>query len=321
MISIHRLTYAGYSSEDFDLCCQLSFDSDNGETSTFLSRDAVMSETYRGDIQRTHSYKYTETLAPTITFIDRNFGDFDFERQRKIIKWLTSKDTPSFVSIYHDDSEVISYEILGAFTEISTYKLGNGRVVGFQCVLTSVSPFAFSPLHIVTHDFSNPLYNKIIINVETDDPQNAIYPRIAIQQDGSNIITINHEMSDADIVEGTVYKYDDIYYWVDVEGVKHQSTNNTSGFDTTSTSIKNIHTDDSGNTTVFDSLVKNNVKGEKVVLDGANRVVSSSSTGRIFGDDFSWRWIPFYEGKNELSFVSNCIATITWREPIKCGEF
>jgi hypothetical protein len=121
-------------------------------------------------------------------------------------------------------------------------------------------------------------------------------------------------------VEGSVFKYGSNYYWVDSEGVKHTSTNNASGFETTSVFIRNIHTDDKNNVNVFDTLVKKNVKGETVVLDGANRVVSSTST-RIFGDDFSWDWTPLYEGKNELSFIGNCTVTIEYRTPIKCGDF
>ena len=189
MISVHRLIYNSYSSKDFDLCCQLAFDSDSGETSAFLSREAVASETHRGDFKRVSSYKYSESFAPTITFIDKNFGDFDFDRQRKILKWLTSKDTASFLTVYHDDSEVVSYEILGGFTEIQTYKMGNGRVVGFTAVFESIAPWAFSSLYTISKDVSNPLDNKIIINLETDDPQNAVYPRITIQQDSNtNVI-------------------------------------------------------------------------------------------------------------------------------------
>lgn len=332
MISIHRLIYNGYSSEDFDLCCQLAFDSDNGEGNSYLSREAIASETYRGDFKRVSSYKYSESLAPTITFIDKDFGNFDLERQRKILKWLTSKDAISFLTVYHDDSEVVSYEILGGFTEIQTYKLGNGRVVGFTAVFESIAPWAFSPLQTITKNVSSPTDNKITINLETDDPQSAVYPRITIQQDSTtNIITINHEMGDKDTwVEGSVFKYGNNFYWVDAKGVKHTSTSDTSGFDTTSVSIRNIHTDDYGEVTAFDTLVKNNIKGEKIILDGANRVVSNyiiDESGkeivgtRIFGDDFSWNWIPLYEGKNELSFVGNCIVTIQFRYPIKCGEF
>lgn len=322
MISVNRINYAGYSSQDFDLTTCLSFDSDSGDMGAFLNREAVSSESYRGDFRRVHNYKYSEVLAPTLTFIKNNFEDFTMEEQRRVLKWLTSKDTVSFLTIYHDDSEVVSYEILGGFTEIQTYKLGNGRVVGFKAIFESISPWAFSSLQTITKNVSSPTDNKIIINLETDDLQSAVYPRITIQQDSTtNIIAIDHAMGDTDIwVEGSVFKYDNNFYWVDDKGVKHTSTTNTSELQTTSVSIRNTYTDDIGKVSTFDTLVKNNTKGEKVVLDGANRVVSSSST-RIFGDDFSWNWIPLYEGKNELSFVGNCTVMVEYRYPIKCGEF
>lgn len=332
MISVNRINYSGYSSQDFDLICDLSFDSDDGETSTYLSREAVASETYRGDFKRVTSYKYSEVLAPKITFIDKDFGEFDAERQRKILKWLTSKDTASFVTIYHDDSEVISYEILGAFIDIQIYKNGNGRAVGIVATFESISPWAFSPLQTITKDVSKPDDNKITINLETDDLQSAVYPRITIQHGNSNIITVNRAMGDQDNwVEGSVFYDGDKYYWFDSKNNERiTSTDNTSELETTSVSIRNVYTRDNDDVSTFDALVKNNVIGEKVVLDGANRVISNyfmdesgkeTAGSRIFGDDFSWNWIPLYEGKNELSFVGNCTVTVEFRYPIKCGEF
>jgi hypothetical protein len=261
-------------------------------------------------------------LAPTLTFIKDNFEDFTMEEYRKVLRWLTSKDTASFLTVYHDDSDVISYEILGGFTEINTHKEGSGRIVGITAVFESVAPWAFSPLQTITKDVSNPSDNKITINLETDDVQSAVYPRITIQPGNTNIITINHAMTDSDDwVEGSVFKYGNTYYWIDDKGVKHNSTTNSSGIQTTSVSVKNTHTDDYGNISVFDALVKKNGASEKVVLDGANRVVSSSSESRIFGYDFSWDWIPLYDGNNELSFIGNCTVTIEYRTVIKCGEY
>ena len=322
MIAINRCTYAGYSSQDFDLITCLSFDGDSGDVGAYLNRESVSSESYRGDFKRVHSYKYQDVLAPTLTFIKEGFADFTAEDQRKVLKWLTSKDTASFLTVYHDDTEVISYEILGGFAEINTYKAGSGRVVGITAVFESVAPWAFSQLYTITKDVSNPADNKITINLETDDPQSAVYPRITIKQSSlTNIIEIDHAMGSSDNwVEGSVFKYGSNYYWVDSDGEKHTSATNTSNLDTTSVAIRNIHTDYFGKVNAFDTLVKNNVKGETVVLDGANRVVSSSSA-RIFGDDFSWKWTPLYEGKNELSFVGNCTVTVEFRHPIKCGEF
>ena len=126
-------------------------------------------------------------------------------------------------------------------------------------------------------------------------------------------------MSNTDTwVEGSVYYNGSTYYWVDATGNKHTSTSNQSGSQTTSVSIRNIHNDGKN---VFDTLIKNNVKGETIVLDGANKVISSSSEGRIFGDDFDFKWIPLYEGINELTFVGNCKVTIEYRTVVKCGEF
>ena len=41
-----------------------------------------------------------------------------------------------------------------------------------------------------------------------------------------------------------------------------------------------------------------NVSQEIVVLDGANKTVSSNRDGRIFGDDFNWQWMPLTPGEN-----------------------
>lgn len=324
MIAINRCIYAGYSSQDFDLKTCLSFGGDSGETDTFINREAVASESYRGDFNRVHSYKYTDVLAPTISFIKADFSDFTQEEVRRVFRWLTSKDTASFLTIYHDDSEVISYEILGAFIEIQTYKLGNGRIVGLQATFESISPFAFSSLYTITKNVSNPADSTITINLSTDDLQSPVYPRITIKQNSStSIVEINHAMTDNDQwLEGTVYHYGagNMYYWIDAKGEKHNSSTNTSGLATTSVAVTNLHTDSNKVARKFTTTVKNNIKGETVVLDGANRVVSSSSN-RIFGDDYSWNWLPLYEGENSLSFIGNCTVTIEYRTPIKCGEF
>jgi hypothetical protein len=72
---------------------------------------------------------------------------------------------------------------------------------------------------------------------------------------------------------------------------------------------------------VFDLRIANNTRGEIVVVDGANRVISSSRT-RIFGDDFiNWNWLPLYDGINSISVEGNCTVIIEWREPVKCGDF
>lgn len=334
MISIHRFSYAGYSSEDFDLICQLSFEDSSGETSTFLSKEAVASETYRGEIQRVSSYKYTEVLAPTITLIDKNFGNFDINRQRKILKWLTSKNMPSFLTVYHDDSDVISYEILGNWTEVNAYKLGSGRVVGFQCVFSSVSPYAFSPLKTITKDISDPTNNTININIETDEPETLVYPRITIKHGNTVVVDVTQPVDFADRVPGTVYCYTanniKTYYWIekkidsetntpelDSSGniiYEPKSSTNQPDIDCTSIVIKHNEL----NTKI---TFANNVANGEVVIDGANRLAYDKiHSSRVIGDDFSWNWLGLKDGNNTLSFIGNATVTIEYREPIKAGS-
>lgn len=326
MISPHKIIYNKLSNIDFDVLVDVAFDSDNGETSAFLSRDAVASEHYRGEFKRVHYYKYNEVFSPTFTFVKNDFSEFTQQEQRKILTWLTSKSTASFLTVYYDDSDVISWDALGGWIDIQPYKIANKRTVGFVATFEAVTPWALSPRKTITQDVSDTEHAIIEIDIQTDEPQSPVYPRITIQQDNiTSVVNIDHRMTDADVwVENTVYYCDSYkeYYWVDDKGKHNTAEENTSGIELTSVQIENIYTDHDGKIHTFDSLVKNNIKGENVVLDGANRIVSSSRlNGRVFGDDFDFNWIPLYDGKNELRIVGNCTVTIEYREPIKIGQY
>lgn len=317
------------TSIDLNLWVELAFDSDNGESETYLNRAAVASESYNGALKRVHGYKWEQSFTPKFTFIKQNYEEFTADENRTMLTWLTSAPNAAFLDVYkdRDKPEDVTFSILGNFITVKQYKLGNGRIVGYVAEFESVTPWALSPLRTRTKDVSHPADPKdatIEITLTTDEPQSAVYPRITIEQLGT-VIAVDHEMSDTDEnwVKGSVFTYNGTYYWIDSsDDTKQQGTENP-GLDTTSVAIKNIYTDDQGVIHTFRSLVKNNLAGETVVIDGANRVISSSLNEyhRVFGDDFTWQWIPLYQGKNILSFVGNCNVTIEYREPIKCGEF
>lgn len=74
--------------------------------------------------------------------------------------------------------------------------------------------------------------------------------------------------------------------------------------------------------TPITTTVKNNGQTEKIMLDGTNRIIHSSNTKRIFGDDFvDWTWLPLYDGDNEITVEGNCDVTFEYRTVIKCGEW
>lgn len=117
------------------------------------------------------------------------------------------------------------------------------------------------------------------------------------------------------------YSVGNMYYWIDPYSF-HSSDKNPN-LQTTSVKIKNQHYDllDRASSPVT-MIVKNNTPTERVVVDGANKVISTDRTRRIFGDDFvDWNWLSLYDGKNEITVEGNCEVTLEYRTVIKCGEY
>lgn len=373
MISPHRIKYRGLESTELnilDLIMCVAFDSDNGETTTYLNREAVVSETYDGRYKRVHGYKYSESFSPKFTFIKKDFGNFTIEEVRQVVKWLTSTDTTALLDVYYDDSNVVSWSAIGGWTEISTYKLANNRTVGIVATFEAVTPYAFSDVYVLTKTIANTTDNKITINIDTDDNQ-PVYPRITIQEKGTVVsidsgttlnlysdivpntvyyngttyywksdtpalvtgaaepnygwpkVIRNTVYASTDVMEQqTVYYYtsDQKYRWVDPYTFKSSTTN--PNLVTTGIKITNQHYDLFNKASVPVSMVvKNNTSTEKIVVDGANKIISSTNTRRIFGDDFNLIWIPLRDGKNEITVEGNCEVTIEYREVRKVGEY
>lgn len=91
----------------------------------------------------------------------------------------------------------------------------------------------------------------------------------------------------------------------------------------TSITFKNTHTDFFNNKKPLrPATINNNISSETIVVDGANKIVSSTKTGgRTFGDDFSWNWLELIDGKNEIVVDGNCNVKLEWREVRKIGEY
>lgn len=190
MISLNRIRFDGIFSDELnmpDLIMDCAFDSDDSEVSTFLTREAIASESYDGRNRRINSFKYTENFSPKFSFIKKGFEDFTQEEIRSLLKYLTSKDTTCLLEAYDDDSDVISWVSIGNFTEIKLYKIGNKRVIGVTATWDSTSPFAFSDLHEITEIITN-TNNKITIDIDTDDHK-PIYPRVTINHGYSETTT------------------------------------------------------------------------------------------------------------------------------------
>ena len=381
MVSPHRIKYNNIFSNELnipDLVMCVAMDSDNGETPSFLNREAVSSESHDGRYKRIHKFKYTETFAPKFSFFKKDLSNFEMDEVRATLKWLTSKDTTALLEVYYDDSNVVSFASIGGFIDLQTYKLANNRTIAITATWDSISPFALSDLYTVTKTIVSPTDNKITINIDTDDNK-PVYPRVTINHgyngvphtivrvpDGTvytatsdmvpntvyfngttyywktagrvsgttkpsydwDVIEVDHPYTTSDIMEGnTIYYYPTTktYYWIEPYYFNKQDVGDDGTapiLATTSVKFTNTHTDFFNQKKALPSvIVKNNNSTEQVVLDGANKIVSSSSVRRIFGDDFNWQWLELYDGKNEITIEGNCEVTLSWREARKVGEY
>lgn len=322
MLMPYRIMWNGYSSLDFDVYTQFAFDGDNGEIETFLGRDAVVSETYNNAIRKGTNYRWNSEYAPTITFIKQNFEPFSQEQNRRILSWLTGKQTPSYLTLFRDDTDVIAAEILGNWTTVNQYKMGGDVVIGYTATFTSLMPYAMSDIKTKVVDVTMPQVFDIMCL--TDEKESFVYPKITIVQNNGLIVDAdaelgsvfeNNKTAPANYVAGTVYRYNDMFWWVGSDGKMVGSYGNSSNINTTSVVIENL-------TLGTRTVIGGNSSHETVVVDGANRVMSSDRpTGRVFGNSFNWQWMPLAYGENQIKVVGNCNIRFDFRYPLKIGDY
>lgn len=360
-----------YGELTIDVIADVAFDSDNGETSTFLNRSAVATESHDGRYKNTTKYKYDELFSPKFTIVKKDFSDFSQSEVRHVLKYLTQTDKPALLEVFVDDSNTVDWCAIGGWTEINTYKLANNRTVGIVATFEATTPYAMSDIEPVDKIISN---NNKVFPIDTDD-NHPIYPRITIQQKGT-VVTIDKALTVMDdMVENTVYSNgttcywktfgetvwrngktkpsysgwntiqidrdyteDDkgimanytfyynpnskTYFWIDPYMFHSEPASNIPNLGTTSVRIKNTHQSDFGSRGTLDALiVKNNTGTEKIIIDCANKIISSSNTHRIFGDDFNWKWLELFDGSNEITVEGNCEVQIEYRTVKKLGEF
>jgi hypothetical protein len=137
---------------------------------------------------------------------------------REVLKWLTSTSQPALLEAYYehqDYNNTVDWAAIGGWTEISTYKLGNNRTIGITATFESCMPYALSTLYTKTKTVTNLTDNKIIIPVDTDEPQMPVCPRVKVKHHGIvvNIPTNTQYNILSDMVPNTTYFNGTTYYW------------------------------------------------------------------------------------------------------------
>lgn len=358
MISPYRIKFRNQTNEDFDLIVGAAFDSDSGNTESFLNRESTSSNTYDGSRRNIHGYHYTDVMNVSFTLIKQDYTDItDYER-RKIYAWLTGSNKVEELAVYKDDSEVISYRLLGGFTTIEHYKLGNGRDVGVVVNFEHTAPYAYSPVKSITKTITAP--ETITLNCCTDVYEKPLYPRITVTLGNSIVLPVNEDpLSDTfEMIENVAYQYNG-YHYINLDGQKHALSVTSSNIESQVADSKTVGTyclSKTDNTVYLGVVLDNSYSwkkiktigagfeirntyyengqdvttksavidcftNEEITIDGDNKIISSTRTPmRIFGESFNWEWVHLVPGENHITVSGDCTITIEWVEPIKIGN-
>lgn len=218
-------------------------------------------------------------------------------------------------TVYHNESTNTYYykAYTPTFTTSSTLpEYVNWVTVEVERPYTSADTFAANTFY--HYDYEGKYYWKVGSTFYAE-PSRPVYGDWKTKN-GTKIYTASDTFE-----EKTIYSYGGKYYWMAPYNFYKSST--LPNLQTTSVKITNQHYDAFGqpdyNTKM---IVKNNTPTEQIVVDGANKVISTNRTRRIFGDDFvDWQWLPLYDGKNEITVEGNCEVSFEYRCVRKVGEY
>ena len=369
MIDAHRIVYNNLSSEEFDVIPGLAFSEDDGTTSSFLGKEGVYTEHYDGH-RTIHRAKYNEAFTPRFTLIKQDYSNFEEDENRRILSWLTSSDKPGWLEVYKDDSNVLGWQVFGCITSVEQYKLGNGRIIGYEFEMETTHPYAFSRKMEITKQISTPTPLTIISN--SDEYLKPIYPTVTIRFSDTDIyMPVNTDPTSDNyvMIPNVIYKWNNGYHVnLPSEGGKVELDPNNPVISPMSSVKAENYTldgyyyftqdgviakaigiqDNEGqwkyewkiitevgaavkieNTTVGTStIVTGAATKETIILDGANKVISSYKNingdlvqnTKIIGNHFSWEWLPLNYGDNNITITGNCEIKLEWLEPRKVGD-
>lgn len=207
MSSYHTsFSYLGKNSkEDFGLIVShFSDNSDSGETDTFLSTEAIYSDSYDGTRQKFYGAKYDQVAAPQITVIKQDGTNLGIADNRKILKWLTGSRQSTWMDFYIGDE--VKYRLLGRVKSVSQYKM-DARVVGLILTFESVSPYGYSSLQTISQLLTGE--ETLTINCDTDDLYSYVRMNVTFENTGGNSLVVANNTT-SDVTEVTKLVRDEV---------------------------------------------------------------------------------------------------------------
>lgn len=286
---------------------------DEGEMDTFLGMEPVYTDNVYGTRRLDYGARYKDVAVIRISVMKANGKDFTVSEVRDFLRWTTGSKKTSYLDLM--DGEVVKASFLGRITAVYQQKL-DARTIGFVIEHTSVSPYGYSPIQYVCCSFGQELLvdeNGVLIKSGqflTADSNGTLSNGSAamfnIEKDGtvyldnSVKIEINNET-------------DDLSSYVHLDTV---FTNTTSDH----VIIKNQTLYEESNEEDGVTEITGMLNGEIITL-GSEQFVTSSS-GRLFGNNFNFVWPKLIPGVNEfiISGSGEGVVDFTYRYPMKLGD-
>ena len=166
MSSYHTsFTYLGKNSyDDFSLQIVHFESGDVGEVDSYLSQEAIYSDSTRGTKRTMYGTKYNSVALLHITVMRPDGSEFGIEKTREVNRWLTGSSKYSWMDLYVGDE--IKYRMHCFIQDIKPYKL-DSRIVGFVITAESSSPWCYSNLQTVSQTLTGE--EALQINNLSDD--------------------------------------------------------------------------------------------------------------------------------------------------------
>lgn len=141
--------------------------------------------------QETNHYgaMYSDDSTYEFYLVKENGAGFTNTEQRKINKWLTSPTLVKPLKGIADDKETVIYK--GIFSNIG-WKLIScklGKLDAVQCTFVSDTPFIWNHVEL-SGKFTDGSYSTIV-EVDSDDEEYEIYPKITIVSQTKQTVTIS----------------------------------------------------------------------------------------------------------------------------------
>lgn len=268
------LNYNGKSSDDFDLTL-CSVDSNVEEIPIGLSREILKGEnTMSRPIANHYGTKYNDVISFDITFVKNSQKPFNHDEIREINAWLTSTKIPTLLYIDDDEEDETVYHF-GVFT--STTNVYTAGITALTYTFTSNSPYGWSKEYSYKRVCSE--NTSLILNNNSDDLEDFVYPSILINGSKGTNITISNltEIEEFSLTLSCEQLYINSKY--------HQ--------------IYSYYAD------------------KKVLLSLSDLGWNEETQESIADGTKSIYWFRLLPGENKISVSGACEITFTYRVPIK----